>query len=188
MSISLQKGQKIDLTKGNPNLSKVLVGLGWDVNTQRGGSNFDLDASVFLLDSTGKCKSSKDFVYFGNLKAPGVKHFGDNLTGVGDGDDEVVSVEFSDIPSYVERIAFTVNIYQGEARHQNFGMVSNSFIRLVNPQTKEELMRYNLGNDYSKETGVIFAEIYKHNGEWKVSAVGNGFEGGLAAVKRNFGL
>ncbi|MCI7351089.1 MAG: TerD family protein [Ruminococcus sp.] len=190
MAISLQKGQKIDLTKTNPGLTKVLVGLGWDTNKYDGGADFDLDAAVFLLGDSGKVNSDADFVFYGNLKhvSGSVEHQGDNLTGAGDGDDEQIKVDLAAVPANVSKIDFTVTIYDAEARRQNFGQVSNAFIRIVNEATGEELLRFDLGEDFSIETAVVVAELYRNNGEWKFNAIGSGFSGGLAALCRNFGV
>lgn len=188
--ISLAKGQKVDLTKSNPGLSKVLVGLGWDVNKYDGGQDFDLDASIFLLDANGKVKDSGDFVYYNNKSGANgaVIHSGDNLTGAGDGDDEQVKVAIKDVPEHIQKVTFTVTIHDAEARRQNFGMVSNAFIRIVNEETSEELIRYDLGEDFSIETAIVVGELYRHNGEWKFSAVGSGYQGGLEALCNDFGL
>lgn len=190
MAISLQKGQKIDLTKTNPGLTKVLVGLGWDTNKYDGGADFDLDAAVFLLGDSGKVNSDADFVFYGNLKhvSGSVEHLGDNLTGAGDGDDEQIKVDLTAVPANVTKIDFTVTIYDAEARRQNFGQVSNAFIRIVNEATGEELLRFDLGEDFSIETAVVVAELYRNNGEWKFNAIGSGFSGGLAALCQNFGV
>ena len=188
--ISLAKGQKVDLTKTNPGLSKVVVGLGWDVNKYDGGQDFDLDASVFLLDANGKVSGGQDFVFYNNTTGANgaVIHSGDNLTGDGDGDDETVNIAINDIPANIEKISFAVTIHDAEARNQNFGMVSNAFIRIVNEATNAELIRYDLGEDFSIETAVVVGELYRHNGEWKFSAVGSGYQGGLAALCSDFGL
>lgn len=188
--ISLAKGQKVDLTKTNPGLSKVVVGLGWDVNKYDGAQDFDLDASVFLLDASGKVSGGQDFVFYNNTKGANgaVVHSGDNLTGDGDGDDEQVMVAINDIPANIEKVSFAVTIHDAEARNQNFGMVSNAFIRIVNEATNSELIRYDLGEDFSIETAVVVGELYRHNGEWKFSAVGSGYQGGLAALCSDFGL
>ncbi|MEK5038402.1 TerD family protein [Sporosarcina sp. FSL K6-3457] len=188
--ISLAKGQKVDLTKTNPGLSKVVVGLGWDVNKYDGGQDFDLDASVFLLDANGKVSGGQDFVFYNNTTGGNgsVVHSGDNLTGDGDGDDESVSISINDIPANIEKVSFAVTIHDAEARNQNFGMVSNAFIRIVNEATNAELIRYDLGEDFSIETAVVVGELYRHNGEWKFSAVGSGYQGGLAALCNDFGL
>ena len=190
MPISLQKGQKVSLTKGNPGLKKVVVGLGWDVNQFDTGGDFDLDAAAFLLGDSGKTAKSEDFVFYGNLTHPSgsVQHMGDNLTGEGEGDDEQIEVNLADIPSNIDKIAFTVTIYDAEVRRQNFGQVSNAYIRLVNVDTNEEIIRYDLGEDFSIETAVVVGEIYRHNGEWKFNAIGSGFQGGLAALCGHYGI
>ncbi|MCT4621042.1 MAG: TerD family protein [Marinisporobacter sp.] len=190
MAISLQKGQKVDLTKTNPGLTKVLVGLGWDVNKYDGGHDFDLDAAAFMLGENGKVTSEKDFIFYNNLKdaAESVMHLGDNLTGEGDGDDEQIKIELGKVPQNVHKIDFTVTIHQAAERSQNFGQVSNAFIRIANEATGEELIRYDLGEDFSIETAVVVGELYRHNGDWKFNAVGSGFQGGLGALCGNFGL
>ena len=174
MAINLTKGQKVDLTKGNASLSKIVVGLGWDVNAFDSGAAFDLDAAAFMVGSSGKC--------------PTVKHMGDNLTGEGDGDDEQIVVELSKIPANVERIAFTVTIYDAETRRQNFGQVSNAYIHIQDMVTGTDLIRYDLGEDFSIETAIVVGELYRHNGEWKFNAVGSGFQGGLAALCGHYGI
>ena len=168
MPINLTKGQKINLSKEAPNLKVALVGLGWDIKQYDSGADYDLDASIFLLDGTGKCAHDSDFIFYNNLSAGGVTHSGDNRTGEGEGDDEAITIEFDQVPSYVEKIVVTVTIYDA--------------------QTGVELLRYDLGEDYSTETAIVFAEIYRHNGEWKFSAVGSGFNGGLEALCRQYGL
>ncbi len=190
MAVSLTKGQKVDLTKGNPGLNNLLVGLGWDVNKFDGGSDFDLDTAAFMLGADGKTASDADFVFYGNLKhaSGGVEHLGDNLTGAGDGDDEQIKVDLSKVPESVEKIDFTVTIYEAEERRQNFGQVSNAFIRIVDESSNTELIRYDLGEDFSIETAVVVGELYRHNGEWKFNAVGSGFQGGLHALCQNFGV
>ena len=190
MAINLKKGQKIDLTKTNPGLTKIMVGLGWDTNKYDGGADFDLDASVFLLGENGRANSEADFVFYGNQKhvSESVIHCGDNKTGEGDGDDEQILVDLSKVPAEISKIAFTVTIYDYETRKQNFGQVSNAFIRIVNTENNEELIRYDLSEDFSIETAVVVAELYRNNGEWKFSAVGSGFSGGLAALCNNYGL
>lgn len=190
MPINLVKGQKVDLTKGNPGLSKLMVGLGWDTNHYDGGADFDLDAAAFLIDSSGKVSADADFVFYGNLKhaSESVVHMGDNLTGEGEGDDEQVFVDLSKVPAAVEKVVFTVTIYDAETRRQNFGQVSNAFIRIVNDEKNEELIRYDLGEDFSIETAVVVGELYKSNGEWKFNAIGSGFQGGLAALCKNYGV
>lgn len=187
---SLKKGQKVSLTKGNPGLSKVVVGLGWDVNQFDTGGDFDLDAAAFLLGDSGRVTKSEDFVFYGNLSHPSgsVNHMGDNLTGEGEGDDEQIKVELSKVPENVTKIAFTATIYEPEQRRQNFGQVNNAFIRIYNELTGEELLRYDLGEDFSIETAVVFGELYKNNGEWKFNAIGSGYQGGLAALCGNYGV
>ena len=190
MAISLAKGQKVDLTKTNPGLSKVVVGLGWDVNKYDGGQDFDLDASVFLLNENGKVSNGEDFVFYNNTTGGNgsVTHSGDNLTGEGDGDDEQVKISIKNVPDSIQKIAFAVTIHDADSRNQNFGMVSNSFIRIVNEETNEELIRYDLGEDFSIETAIVVGELYRHQGEWKFNAIGSGYQGGLAALCNDFGL
>jgi tellurium resistance protein TerD len=190
MAISLQKGQKVDLTKGNPGLSKLIVGLGWDTNKYDGGADFDLDAAAFLLGDNSKVPSDSDFIFYSNLQhsSGAVTHTGDNLTGEGDGDDEVIKVDLSKVPSNISKIDFTVTIYDAESRGQNFGQVSNAYIRVVDEASGKELIRYDLGEDFSVETAVVVGEMYRNNGEWKFNAIGSGFSGGLAALCRNFGV
>ncbi|MDE6055268.1 MAG: TerD family protein [Lachnospiraceae bacterium] len=190
MPVSLQKGQKVSLTKDNPGLKKVVVGLGWDVNAFDTGGDFDLDAAAFLLNDTGKVSNSNDFVFYGNLSHPSgsVMHQGDNLTGVGDGDDEQIKIDLSKVPDNITKIAFTVTIYEPEQRKQNFGQVSNAFIRIYNEENGEEMLRYDLGEDFSIETAAVFGELYKSGSEWKFNAIGSGFQGGLAALCANFGV
>lgn len=190
MPISLQKGQKVDLTKGNPSLKHVLVGLGWDTNKYDGGFDFDLDASVFLLGPNGQTPDTDAFVFYGNLRHPSgaVEHMGDNLTGEGEGDDEQIKVDLAKVPDMIDKIAFTVTIYDAEQRRQNFGQVSNAYIRILDSDTGSELIRYDLGEDFSIETAIVVGEIYRHGGGWKFNAVGSGFQGGLAALCANFGI
>jgi tellurium resistance protein TerD len=190
MPISLQKGQKVDLTKTNPGLTKIMVGLGWDTNKYDGGSDFDLDTAAFLLDESGKVKSDADFVFYNNLNhaSGSVTHMGDNLTGAGDGDDEQIKLDLSKVPPEVSKIDFTVTIHEADQRRQNFGQVSNAFIRILKEDNGEELIRYDLGEDFSVETAVIVGELYRNGAEWKFNAVGSGFQGGLAALCNNFGI
>ncbi len=190
MAISLKKGQKVDLTKTNPGLKNILIGLGWDTNKYDGGKDFDLDASIFLLNADGKVNSDDDFVFYGNLKhvSGSVEHLGDNLTGAGEGDDEQIKIDLSKVPANVEKIDFTVTIYEAEERKQNFGQVENAFIRVVNQDTNEELIRYDLGEDFSIETAVVIGELYRNKGEWKFNAIGSGFSGGLASLGKNYGV
>jgi tellurium resistance protein TerD len=190
VGINLSKGQRIDLTKTNPGLTKVIVGLGWDTNHYHGGYDFDLDASAFLTDANGKVIQDNDFIFYNNLKHPSgaVEHTGDNRTGEGEGDDEQIKIDFSKVPSHIARIAITVTIHDAEGRSQNFGQVSNAFVRVVDEESNNEVLRYDLGEDFSVETAVVICELYRHNGDWKFSAVGSGFAGGLASLCRNFGL
>ena len=190
MAISLKKGQKVDLTKTNPGLKEVLIGLGWDTNKYDGGKDFDLDSSVFLLGANGKVASDDDFVFYGNLKhkSGSVEHLGDNLTGAGEGDDEQIKIDLSKVPAEVEKIDFTVTIYEAEERKQNFGQVENAFIRVVDATNNKELIRYDLGEDFSIETAVVIGELYRNKGEWKFNAIGSGFSGGLASLGRNYGV
>lgn len=190
MPINLSKGQKVSLTKGNPGLKNVVVGLGWDVNQFDTGGDFDLDAAAFLLAGTGKVSRAEDFVFYGNLSHPSgsVVHQGDNLTGIGDGDDEQIKVDLSKVPDNIEKIAFTVTIYEAEQRRQNFGQVNNAFIRIYNEDTGEEMLRYDLGEDFSIETAAVFGELYKNGSEWKFNAIGSGYQGGLAALCASFGV
>ena len=190
MAVSLSKGQKVDLTKTNPGLEKIVVGLGWDTNKYDGGNDFDLDSAAFLTNATGKVASDGDFVFYNNLMhaSQSVQHLGDNLTGEGEGDDEQLKIDLSKVPGDVEKISFTVTIHEADTRGQNFGQISNAFIRVLDEATNEELIRYDLSEDYSIETSVVIGELYKHNGEWKFAAIGAGFEGGLAALCINFGI
>ena len=188
MAVSLQKGQKVDLTKGNAGLSKILVGLGWDAIPHNGGKgllgsllgskapDIDCDASVLMLDENGKLHGTENLIYFGNLhsKDGSVNHTGDNLTGEGDGDDEVIMVELTKIPSRFSKLLFVVNIYDCIKRKQDFGMIRNAFIRVLNSSNKQELIRYNLSDNYSGKTALIVGEIYRHENEWKFAAIGEG--------------
>ena len=182
MSVSLQKGQKVSLSKDNAGLSKVMIGLGWDEVQQKKKGFFsakpqaiDCDASAFLLID-GKLRDKKDIVYFGNLRHPSgtVQHMGDNLTGAGEGDDEQILVDLAQVPSEYDRIVVVVNIYQAVQRKQHFGLIQNAFIRLVDGRNNTEMCRYNLTDDYSGMTAMIFGEVYRHNGEWKFNAIGQG--------------
>ena len=190
MPINLSKGQKVDLTKGNPGLKKIMVGLGWDVNAFDSGADFDLDAAAFMVGANGKCPTEQEFIYYHNLSHPSeaLTHMGDNLTGEGEGDDEQIEVDLAKIPANIEKVAFTVTIYDADTRRQNFGQVSNAFIRIVDETTNTELIRYDLGEDFSIETAVVVGELYRHNGEWKFNAIGSGFQGGLAALCGHYGI
>lgn len=190
MPINLTKGQKVDLTKGNPGLKSVMVGLGWDVNAFDSGADFDLDAAAFMCGANGVCPTEKEFIFYGNLvhSTESVQHMGDNLTGGGDGDDEEIMIDLEKVPANIEKIAFTVTIYEAEKRRQNFGQVSNAFIRIVDNSNNTELIRYDLGEDFSIETAVVVGELYRNNGEWKFNAIGSGFQGGLAALCGHYGI
>lgn len=189
MSISLVKGGTISLTKEAPGLARVQAGLGWDPRTTT-GHDFDLDASVIACDANGRCLSEQWFVFYGQLQSPNgaIVHQGDNLTGEGDGDDESILVELSRLPEEAQRMVFAVSIHEADSRGQNFGQVANSYIRMVNAASGAELARFNLGEDYSTETAMVFGELYRMGTEWKFRAVGHGYNGGLAAVIRDFGL
>ncbi|MCX7748332.1 MAG: TerD family protein [Clostridia bacterium] len=190
MAISLSKGQKVDLTKTNPGLTKILVGLGWDTNKYDGGADFDLDAAAFLLGGNGKVTSDSDFVFYNNANGGGgsVIHSGDNRTGAGEGDDEVIKIDLAAVPATIEKIDFTITIHEATQRNQNFGQVSNSYVRILNEETGQEILRYDLGEDYSVETAIVVGELYRNAGEWKFNAIGSGFQGGLAALCNNFGI
>ena len=190
MGIVLKKGQKIDLTKGNSTLKNIVVGLGWDTSNYDGGHELDLDVSVFLCGASGKVEHDEDFIFYNNLRhaSGAVEHMGDNRTGDGDGDDEQIKVDLLIVPEQIQKLAFTVTIDQAVARKQNFGQVSNSYVRVIDEETGNEILKYDLGEDYSIETALTVCEIYRHNGEWKFNAVGSGFQGGLAALCKNYGL
>ncbi|PWK13095.1 TerD family protein [Tumebacillus permanentifrigoris] len=190
MAISLSKGQKVDLTKTNPGLTKVVVGLGWDTNKYDGGKDFDLDASIFCANASGKVGSDKDFIFYNNPKNENgsVEHTGDNKTGEGEGDDEQINIDLSTVPASTEKIAFCITIHEAETRAQNFGQVSNAYVRIVNATSNEELIRFDLGEDFSVETAVVVGELYRHNGEWKFNAIGSGYRDGLAGLCRDYGL
>jgi tellurium resistance protein TerD len=189
MSVSLSKGGNVSLTKQAPGLTAVLVGLGWDARTTS-GADFDLDASALLLNNSGKILSDAHFVFFNNLTSPdgSVEHTGDNLTGEGEGDDEAIKVNLAAVPAEVDRIVVTVSIYDADSRGQNFGQVRNAFIRVVNQADNVELTRYDLSEDYSNETAMIFGELYRNGPEWKFRAVGQGYSTGLAGIARDFGV
>ena len=189
MAISLNKGGNLSLSKTDPNLTHVLVGLGWDARSTD-GVDFDLDASAFLLNESGKVRAETDFIFYNQTRSPegSDEHTGDNRTGAGDGDDESVKIDLSKVPAEIQKIAITVTIHEGESRGQNFGQVQNAFIRIVNDQSNTEIVRFDLNEDYSTETAMIFGELYRHNGEWKFRAVGQGYAGGLGAMCRQFGI
>lgn len=188
-TVSLSKGGNVSLTKTDPTMKKVLVGLGWDARSTD-GQDFDLDASAFLLGANGKVRVPEDFVFYNNLRAAGgaIEHTGDNRTGAGDGDDESLKVNLDTLPADVAKIVFVVTIHDAAARSQNFGQVSGAFIRLVNEDSGKEITRFDLSEDASTETAMLFAELYRHNGEWKFKAVGQGYKGGLSSVCAEYGV
>lgn len=193
MAVNLSKGQKVELTKGRPGLSRILVGLGWDLNKYDGGSDFDLDASAFLLGPDGKVTSDRDFIFYNNLEhaSGSVKHMGDERRGGNKGekgDDEQILVDLSKVPASISKIDFTVTIYEYEERKQNFGQVSNAYIRVADDANNEELIRFDLGEDFSVETAVVVGELYRNGAEWKFNAIGAGFAGGLKALGLNYGV
>ncbi|OTG97612.1 chemical-damaging agent resistance protein C [Acinetobacter sp. ANC 4654] len=189
MAISLNKGGNLSLSKTDPSLNQVLIGLGWDARATD-GADFDLDASAFLLAANDKVRGETDFIFYNQTRSPegSVEHTGDNRTGAGDGDDEAVKIDLAKVPTEVQKIAITVTIHDAESRGQNFGQVQNAFIRVVNDQTNVEIVRFDLNEDYSTETAMIFGELYRHNGEWKFRAVGQGYNGGLSAMCRQYGI
>jgi tellurium resistance protein TerD len=189
MGISLQKGGNISLSKTDPSLDEIMVGLGWDVRSTD-GQPFDLDASAFLLTADDKVRNSDDFCFYNQLEIANgaVKHQGDNLTGEGDGDDEQIKIILSRLPSEIQKVALVVTIHDAANRRQSFGQVSNAFIRLVNNKTGVEVTRYDLSEDASMETAVILGEVYRHNSEWKFRAIGQGYQNGLAALTAHYGL
>ena len=189
MAISLTKGQNISLSKTDPSLKNVLVGLGWDARSTD-GQDFDLDASVFMATENGKVPSDRHFIFYNQLVSPcgGVEHTGDNLTGDGDGDDESVIVQLDKVESNIKSLFITVTIHDAEARRQNFGQVSNAFVRIVNNDASDEIVRFDLSEDYSTETAMVFGEIYRHNGEWKFRAIGQGYTGGLYSLCQQYGV
>lgn len=190
MAVSLSKGQKVDLTKTNPGLMNVVIGLGWDINKYDGGNDFDLDSSVFLLGENGKVSNETDFVFYNNPQGANgaVVHTGDNRSGAGEDDDEQIKINLTGLPANIQRIAFTITIHDAEGRNQNFGQVSDSYVRIFNETSGEELIRYDLGEDFSIETAIVVGELYRHNNEWKFNAIGSGYQGGLAALATDFGL
>ncbi|MDR2612068.1 MAG: TerD family protein [Deltaproteobacteria bacterium] len=189
MAVSLSKGGNVSLSKEAPGLKAIFCGLGWDARSTD-GAEFDLDASAFLLKADGRVSSDRDFIFYNNLQSPdgSVQHAGDNRTGAGEGDDEVILVNLAAVPAAVERIAVTVTIHEADTRRQNFGQVSNAYIRVVNQDGGVEIARFDLSEDMSTETAMIFGEVYRHGAEWKFKAVGQGFAGGLGPLARNFGV
>lgn len=189
MAVSLSKGGNVSLSKEEPGIETVTIGLGWDARSTD-GQDFDLDASCFMLGANGKVRSDSDFIFYNNLKSTdgSVVHGGDNRTGAGDGDDETINVDLVKVPADVTKLAIAVTIHEADQRKQNFGQVSNAFIRVVNSKTGKEVARYDLSEDASTNTAMIFGELYKHNNEWKFKAVGQGYNGGLGPLARNFGV
>ncbi|MFD9864063.1 TerD family protein [Streptomyces alboflavus] len=189
MGVSLSKGGNVSLSKEAPGLTAVLVGLGWDVRTTT-GTDFDLDASALLVADSGKVASNEHFVFYNNLKSPdgSVEHTGDNLTGQGEGDDEIIKVNLAAVPADVTKITFPVSIHDAEARQQSFGQVRNAFIRVVNQADNQEIARYDLSEDASTETAMVFGELYRNGEEWKFRAVGQGYASGLAGIAKDFGV
>jgi stress response protein SCP2/tellurite resistance protein len=188
VGVTLSKGQKVDLTKSHPGLQKVVVGLGWNVSNL--GSNFDLDASAFLLGQTGKVQSDLDFVFYNNPSGGdgSIIYSGDNRIGSGVRDDEQIRIDLNKVPPHIHRVAFTITIHDAQVKRQNFGQVSDSYVRIFNEGTNEELIRFDLGRNFTVETAIVAAELYRHNNEWKFNAIASGFQGGLAALCRNFGV
>ncbi|MDJ0903770.1 MAG: TerD family protein [Xenococcus sp. MO_188.B8] len=186
MSISLAKGQRISLEKVAPGLKNIFIGLGWDLKVTDTGSDFDLDGSAFLLGSNGKLVSENHFIFYNNLQSPdpdkSVRVLGDNRTGAGEGDDEVIEVDLTKVPADIEKIAIAVTIHEADTRNQNFGQVGNAFVRIVNVDNQEEVIRYDLTEDYSIETALIMAELYRKDGEWRMNALGSGYKSGLQAL------
>ena len=192
MGVNLAKGQRVSLDK---NMNMALIGLGWDTNRYDGGKDFDLDASAFLLNADGKVRKDEDFIFYGNLKSSdgSVRHTGDNLTGEGDGDDEVLIIDFSKVPSDIQKIAITVTIYDAQERSQNFGQVSNAYVRVArmaneNEMVGTEVLKFDLAEEFSIETALVVCEIYKNGDDWKFNAVGAGYQGGLEALCRTYGV
>jgi tellurium resistance protein TerD len=189
VSVSLSKGGNVSLSKEAPGLTNVVVGLGWDVRTTT-GTDFDLDASAIVLGADGKVLSDKHFIFFNNLTTPDgtVEHTGDNLTGEGEGDDEQIKINLAGLPGDVDKVVFSVSIYDADSRSQNFGQVRNAFIRVVNASGNAELARYDLSEDASTETAMVFGEIYRNGADWKFRAVGQGYASGLTGIARDFGV
>lgn len=189
MTLSLAKGEKVSLSKAEPGLSRILIGLGWDVRTTD-GADFDLDSSVLLLGDNGKVPSDREFIFYNQPQSAdgSVVHQGDNRTGAGDGDDEVVTADLSKLPANIQKVAIVVSIHDAEGRSQNFGQVRNAYVRIVNLDNDHEIARYDLTEEFSTETALIFADVYRHNGEWKFGAVGQGYSSGLAGVASDFGV
>ncbi|MDY0974033.1 TerD family protein [Massilia sp. CFBP9012] len=189
MAISLQKGGNVNLSKEAPGLTSLKVGLGWDTRATDGAA-FDLDGAVFLLNTSGKVRSDSDFIFYNNLKSAdgSIVHSGDNTTGAGEGDDEFVTIDLAKVPADIDKVVLGVTIHDAEARRQNFGMVGKAFIRCVNNANNQEVARYDLSEDSSTEAAMIFGEIYRNGADWKFRAIGQGFNGGLGPLARNYGV
>lgn len=190
MTITLTKGERVSLDKVAPGLSEVFVGLGWDIKTADTGRDFDLDSSAFLLGTNEKILSDAHFIFYNNLTSPdldkSVQHTGDNRTGEGEGDDEIIKINLKKVPTEIQRIVIAVTIHEADIREQNFGQVENAFVRIINSQTNEEIIRYDLAEDYSIETSMVMAELYSKDGEWRVKAVGSGYQNGLKALLERY--
>jgi tellurium resistance protein TerD len=190
MAINLSKGERISLEKVAPGLVQIFIGLGWDINVTDTGGDFDIDGSIFLLDSNEKLISDKHFIFYNNLASPdpdkSIQQRGDNRTGAGEGDDEIIDVNLKTVPSDIAKVVLTVTIHEAEKRKQNFGQVSNAFVRIVNCKNEEEIIRYDLTEEFSVETALIMAELYRKDGEWRMNAVGAGYEGGLPALVERY--
>lgn len=189
MSVSLSKGGNVSLSKAAPAMKKALIGLGWDARTTT-GHEFDLDASVFLLTGTGKVRNDSDFIFYNNLKSTdgSIVHNGDNRKGDAVGDDETIAIDLTSVPADVEKVVFVVTIHEATQRNQNFGQVQNAYVRILDDDTQVEVTRYDLSEDASTETAMLFGELYRHNGEWKFRAVGQGYAGGLSSVCAEYGI
>lgn len=190
MAVNLSKGQKVDLTKSNPGLAKITVGLGWDVNKYDGGNEFDLDATAFCLNASGKVNSEKEFIFYNNKSNSNgsIVSSGDNRSGEGAGDDESIKINLANVPADTLMVAFCITIHDAVQRNQNFGQVANAYVRVVNEETGAELIRYDLGEDFSVETAVVVGELYRHQTDWKFSAVGSGYQNGLTGLCNDFGV
>jgi tellurium resistance protein TerD len=189
MAISLQKGGNVNLSKEAPSLRKLVIGLGWDARVTDGAA-FDLDGSAFILKTDGKVRADSDFIFYNNLKSScgSIVHNGDNKTGVGDSDDETLTIDLTRVPAEVDKVTFAVTIHEADARRQNFGMVAKAYIRCLDANDSKEIARYDLSEDSSTETAMVFGEIYRNGADWKFKAVGQGFKGGLAPLARSFGV
>jgi tellurium resistance protein TerD len=189
MAITLNKGGNVSLTKTQPSLKNIIIGLGWEARASD-GADFDLDASAFLLGESGKVRGDADFIFYNQLKSPcsSIEHTGDNRTGAGDGDDESIKIRLDKVPLDIKRVVVCVTIHDATVRKQSFGQVGGAFMRIVNQDDNVEIVRFDLSEDYSTETAMIFGEVYRHNDEWKFKAVGQGFAGGLEAMCKQFGI